>query len=74
MKLYFNILTIPRTITREEWKRLWQWKRITEKDLQLQEEKKVNMLRRYGDVMPLETKSRMIDEMVNPPLLLGPYQ
>jgi len=73
LSLYFNPTMIPRTITRKEWKEIWRWKRITQSELAKAMQREIDYLVVYGNTLLPEQKQRMIDNIVNPPLLLGPY-
>jgi hypothetical protein len=74
LKLLFVPEKIPRTITRKEWYEMWRWKRVTEKKLKEEVEKQFNFLRTYGTTMPDYQKKDLLDKLINPPLVLGPYQ
>jgi hypothetical protein len=53
---------------------MWRWKRVTEKKLKEEVEKQFNFLRTYGTTMPDYQKKDLLDKLINPPLVLGPYQ
>jgi len=71
MILLFDITKIPRTISREKWKELWRWKRVTLNDLAQMNEQKHKLL---GTDIPDKIKLDIVDQLTNPPVLLGPYQ
>lgn len=71
MKLLFNISKVPRSLSKVEWKKLWRWKRETVKRLAKHEEAKIEMLQ---SDLPPHLKSDLMDHIINPPILLGPYQ
>lgn len=73
LKLFFNPSMIPRTILRKEWYDIWRWKRTVEKQLAKDAEEARNNLITYGNTMPKYIKDDLINKMINPPLLLGPY-
>jgi hypothetical protein len=70
MKLYFDPQKLPRTIDRREWRELHRWQRLTKKELIKHEEELVQKLKdpAYG-----HARNHIIDELVYPPLLFGPY-
>lgn len=74
MKLYLDICKIPRTVTRAEWKEIHRWRRIVTRQLKKDVQHKMDMLAVYGTTMLPEMKEDLLNEMINPPLLLGPYQ
>lgn len=73
LQLYFVPSKVPRTITRKEWYDCWRWLRITRKKLAEQLEQERMMLSVYGTTMLPEAKRDLMEKMINPPLLLGPY-
>lgn len=73
MKLLFDITKLPRSTTREEWKLHERWARVTRKGLKHGEEQRLALLRKREN-LPERIRLSMIEDMVNPPLLLGPYQ
>lgn len=69
VELYFRMVDVPRTVGREEWKRIHKWTRIKRRELaELREAKLQAMLQ-----APPEPRNKIMDEMINPPLLAGPY-
>jgi hypothetical protein len=69
LQLYFNPALFPRTITRKEWKKIWRWKRITQKRLAEEfEQQRLNLIM-FGTTHP-DIKADMLDRMINPPLLI----
>lgn len=73
VSLYWNPSKVPRTLTREQWKECYRWVRITRKRLREELQKQQQFLATYGTTMPQIIKNDILDKMVNPPLLLGPY-
>lgn len=69
MELYFRMEEVPRSIGREEWYRIHRWTRIQRKELAESREKKRQLL----FTTPPAIMQRIIDELVCPTLLLGPY-
>lgn len=72
--LHFNQTKIPRSVTRQEWKEIWRWKRITERKLNVTIQQEINDLVIFGSTIPQHIKSDILDKLAYPPLLLGPYQ
>jgi hypothetical protein len=65
--LYFVPSQFPRTITRAEWKEIWRWKRVTQKILAEEYEKRRNDLAAFGHTYPDW-------RMISPPLLIHDKQ
>ena len=72
--LAFNQSTLPRSMTRQEWREVDRWRRVTQKVLAEQARKRVDNLIAFGSSMPSWQRKDLIDRLVNPTLLLGPYQ
>lgn len=68
MILVFNPEHLSRSINRKEWKEMWRWKRVTEKQLKKSIEEQFGLLVAYGTTM----RKDMIDVITNPPLLMYP--
>lgn len=47
-----NLTKLSRTITRKEWKKVWRWKRVTEKVLKRELQKRMDNLSVYGTTHP----------------------
>jgi len=73
LSLYFNLAKFPRTITRDEWKEIWRWKRVTEKQLAIEMEKQWANFVALGATYP-ELKERIIDEFIRPPIIVHDRQ
>lgn len=69
LQLYFNPSKFPRTINRKEWKEIWRWKRVTEKDLDKHCQKMYDNFAVYGSTWPDRMRDDFLDEMINPPLV-----
>jgi hypothetical protein len=68
MKLAFVSNKLPRTITKAEWKTLWRWKRVMEKELKKHEDVMIEAAKQmliYG-----QARVRIIDDLINPPLMV----
>lgn len=72
MLLVFNQASLPRTITKQQWKEIWRWKRVTEQRLKKSIEEQIALLSIYGTTMPKHIRNDMIDVIVNPPLMIYP--
>lgn len=72
MILYFDITKIPRSTTRQEWREMWRWKREVEKKLKEELGRKISILQTVTD-LPSRVRENLMNEMIYPPLLLGPY-
>lgn len=77
VELYFVPFKCPRTWTKAEWKENYRWVRVTRKVLKAEMEKKraiiaeqMNNLGAFGTSHPHIYK--MLNDMVNPPLIYGP--
>lgn len=73
MILVFNPSRLSRSITRKEWKDIWRWKRVTEKQLKKSVEEQIGLLIAYGATMPDGLRRDIIDVVTNPPLLIYPF-
>lgn len=72
--LQFDPSKIPRTISRQGWRKIWRWKRVTEKRLSEEFQKQHEAFVATGHLWPEHVRAEYLDKLVNPPLLLGPYQ
>lgn len=70
LKLHFDQAAISRSTSREEWYKLWRWKRVVEKQLARSIEERIRLLQVYGTDMPEYMRKDMIEELINPPLLV----
>lgn len=66
---YFHMESVPRTVTRTEWYKTWRQVRIDSKEHAKMAEKELKMFRSAPD----HIREQMLDHMINPPLVLGPY-
>ncbi len=74
IKLVFDRQAIPRSTTREAWRVIWRWKRVTEKKMREQEAEFSRMYSNmliYGTSHP-EILRGMENKMMNPPIMLYP--
>lgn len=74
VQLYFNPSKFPRTISRKEWKEIWRWKRVVQKQLVIELERMQEQLILYGTTILPQAKADIIEKMVNPPLLIHDKQ
>lgn len=77
MILMFNPKVLPRTMTRKEWRDIDRWRRLTQKDLRAAAQREEETLRHMCEDLGAFGTARLvqrIDRMVNPPVLIGPYQ
>jgi hypothetical protein len=72
--LYFNPAKFPRTIGRDEWRKIWRWKRETQKTLNIELEKQRENLATFGTTMPNYVRRDVIERMIYPPLLIHDKQ
>lgn len=72
MRLIFDSTRIPRSTTRQEWKGIWRWKRLTEKALSKEEAQMRENLAIYGTTLPLTVKEDMYNRLINPPVIIYP--
>jgi hypothetical protein len=74
LALYFNPSAFPRTIPRKEWKELWRWKRIIEKELAKAHEEMMYNLVVFGSTMPDHLREDILDRLTNPPIIMHEKQ
>lgn len=74
MYLVFDITKVPRNLSRQRWKDLWRWVRVVRGNLLKARMLQTERLRNHGHQMSDEQKRELIDRIVNPPIMLGPYQ
>jgi hypothetical protein len=74
IKLLFVPEQFPRTIGRDEWKEIWRWKRVTERELTKAAEQQRNDFITYGSTWPTAVRERIINEMINPPVVIHDKQ
>jgi hypothetical protein len=74
MKLYFDPAKVKRTTTRQEWKEMHRWCRLATKELAKHEDELVRRVAEMQTDLMLFGHARIdiMDELINPPLLLGP--
>lgn len=72
MRVWLPLTVVSRTTSKERWREIWRWKRIKTKELAQNEAQKIQLLR--DDTVPTHIRNDIIDEIVNPPLLLGPLK
>lgn len=73
MKLVFQSDRLSRSMTRNEWKAAWRWKRQTEKTLALYEarmQEQFNLL--AADLSAYGTAYSLADKIINPALVIYP--
>lgn len=77
MVLVFDITKIPRSTTREEWIELHRWRRLAQKRIEEAIRAKLEMLLSTRDdfsAFGTAIRRDIMDNLINPPLLLGSYQ
>lgn len=72
MRYYLDLNKIPRSVCRIEWKKIWRDKRVIEKKLIVDEETMMTMLRL--DNLDRKIRLDIMEKLIYPPLVLGPYQ
>lgn len=71
IRLIFNSKAIPRTTTRDEWRKIYRWRRVTERELREAMQMKLENVAIYGTSHP-EILRDFIDRAVNPPVMFYP--
>lgn len=71
MILYFQLQGFPRSITRRQWRDIWRWKRIETKRLELEGQRRVELLKAN---LPHYVREDIVSQMINPPLLVHDLQ
>lgn len=74
LKLYFNLRGFPRTVNREQWRRIWRWKRETEKKLDEEAQRQMNNFVVYGATWPEHIRADFLEKSINPPLVMHELQ
>lgn len=75
IKLIFQSERIPRTTTRAEWRRMWQWKRSTERimdDIAERNREAINKSIEEVLIYGHSTIKIDIDGMINPAIMIYP--
>lgn len=67
VNLLFNILRIPRTTTRADWKEMHRWRRIVTRDLREAMDRQIRFAFEHSS-------AGLLDDATRPPVMLGPYQ
>lgn len=70
VEVFFAPQLLPRTTTREEWYRKWTDYRVMKRGCRLQNQVKEGLLR--SKALSPAQRQRIIDELIYPPLYLGP--
>jgi hypothetical protein len=68
MMLYFNPRQLPRSMTRQQWRNTWRWKRVTEAQLAARERDQLKLLVTHGHIMTRRTLENILDNAINPPI------
>lgn len=83
MQLLFDQTRVPRSTTRNQWREMDRWRRVTERKLAVEVERKCDTLRKMTEqfvatgsttVLLQRVQDDIIQHLVFPPLLLGPHQ
>ncbi|SDL08463.1 hypothetical protein SAMN05428953_12682 [Mesorhizobium muleiense] len=69
--LLFNADAIPRTTTREQWREIDRWRRVTERTLRAERERQIASIITYGTSHP-EIVRDFIEKAINPPIMMYP--
>jgi hypothetical protein len=69
--LFFNAKSLPRTISKNEWRKIDRWRRQTQKILAAETRRQIENLGTFGATHP-EYARDMMDKIINPPLLVDP--
>lgn len=72
MRYHLDLDKIPRSVDRTEWKEIWRNKRVKIKELAHQENEMRNRLRDKS--LPSYVRKDIMEHLIYPPILLGPYQ
>lgn len=77
--LLFDQTRLPRSMKRCEWVEIHRWRRTTQKRLKEETERHIDVLRQHIEEVhafgsSMLRVSEAIGDIVNPPVLLGPYQ
>lgn len=70
-EVYFYMPHVPRTVTREEWYKTWRRVRVLKKETAAMNKITTAQLRRLD--VPQHIKNDIMDNLIFPPLILGPY-
>jgi len=73
MQLLFDQNKLPRTMTRQQWQECDRWRRSTQKILRQYTERRLEALIRIGTSNPV-LQDELLNEIINPPVLMGSYQ
>lgn len=68
IQLLFQPGRLPRTMTREEWREVWRWKRLTQKRLNQEAE---FIQSRLADVA-IFGRSEILESFIRPPIMVYP--
>lgn len=69
VELYFVPAKVRRSTTRGEWQSIWREARVMRKQIAQSNQDKVNLIQTLSDT---KLKQMLMDEMIYPPLVLGP--
>ena len=73
MVLLFDINKVPRSTTRAEWREMDRWRRSTEARLRAERYKQLKSMTLFATTHPDEAM-KIAEHIINPPLLLNPWQ
>lgn len=72
MILIFEGHRLPRSMTREQWRKVDRWRRLTNQQLRAQVERRTNFLRDLGAYGSAELQMKIANEICNPPIMVFP--
>jgi hypothetical protein len=75
--LLFDQKRLPRSMKREEWREVDRWRRITQRKLREATERDADAIRRAREELGAFGSATLLlaaERLVNPPVLIWPYQ
>lgn len=70
---YFRMQNVPRNISKARWKEVYRQVRVGRKWANEQTQRSQEALREFGENLPEHIYKDMIETMIYPPIVLGPY-
>lgn len=73
LAIMLDIRRFPRSMSRKEWREIDRWRRVTQRRINEETARQLYNLGAYGTTHP-EIYRDVMERIVNPPMLMGPYQ
>lgn len=70
--LIFNPSSLPRSMTRREWKEADRWRRTVQRKLSEEMNERLDILAEFGAELPRRIRQELTEGLINPPAIIHP--